>query len=284
MASESGHWYKENGEPCYEVPYAASNKAKAGQLRGTTLRDAKKMDLVPSITTVGYILNSQALNKWMQDQIYLAAATTPHKRESISADEWVKLVKEDAEAQRIKAAELGTFKHGLLEKSLRLGQVVPDISSQDHKQVLRVIEILKANFGISFQDIEPEKSFASPIGVGGKMDLPALGKNFLGDYKTTEFHVFDGKTYKGNKSQKLWWPNHLYQLCGYAMGNGLGVDARLVNIFSSTKPDCTDVSWYEWTLEEKQHGFQVVKLMIQLWYSINWPVKLGQVQGALQNV
>ena len=43
---ESGHWYTRSGEPMYTV------KANNGQQRNTTLRDARKYDLVPSVTTI----------------------------------------------------------------------------------------------------------------------------------------------------------------------------------------------------------------------------------------
>ena len=40
-SAESVHWYKQDGGPQYTV------KAKDGSDRPTTLRDARKMDLVP---------------------------------------------------------------------------------------------------------------------------------------------------------------------------------------------------------------------------------------------
>ena len=45
-ASESNHWYTRDGVPQYTV------EAKKGGQRNTTLRDARVMNLVPSVTTV----------------------------------------------------------------------------------------------------------------------------------------------------------------------------------------------------------------------------------------
>ena len=45
-ASESSHWYTREGAPKYTV------EAKNGNLRNTTLADARKMNLVPSVTTI----------------------------------------------------------------------------------------------------------------------------------------------------------------------------------------------------------------------------------------
>lgn len=70
-AAESTHWYDQNGEPRYTVPYADPKKG----FRNTTLRDAKKMGLVPSVTTILGVANKPALNRWKENQILLAAMT-----------------------------------------------------------------------------------------------------------------------------------------------------------------------------------------------------------------
>ena len=46
FTSESGHWYTQEGEPMYTIIGAN------GKERNTTLRDAKKENLVPSVTTI----------------------------------------------------------------------------------------------------------------------------------------------------------------------------------------------------------------------------------------
>ena len=43
--AESTHWYDKEGNPAYEV------EAKKGGMRPTTLRDARVLDLVPSVTS-----------------------------------------------------------------------------------------------------------------------------------------------------------------------------------------------------------------------------------------
>ena len=53
--SESGHWYTKTGEPMYTIVGAN------GKERNTTLADAKKLDLVPSVTTILGIVAKPAL-------------------------------------------------------------------------------------------------------------------------------------------------------------------------------------------------------------------------------
>jgi hypothetical protein len=64
------HWYNQDGQPAYEV----ENKSKGG-MRPTTLRDAKQLNLVPSVTTVMDIMDKPGLNVWLQDRVLESALT-----------------------------------------------------------------------------------------------------------------------------------------------------------------------------------------------------------------
>ena len=46
-AAESGHWYTRQGEPMYTVIGKTT-----GRPRNTTLKDARELNLVPSVTTI----------------------------------------------------------------------------------------------------------------------------------------------------------------------------------------------------------------------------------------
>ncbi len=63
--SESGHWYTQEGKPAYTV--VGSN----GKVRNTTLRDAKKLKLLPSVTTVMSVAAKPGLEAWKQQQLLL---------------------------------------------------------------------------------------------------------------------------------------------------------------------------------------------------------------------
>jgi len=54
--------------------------AKGGQ-RATTLRDARKLSLVPSVTTILNIVAKPALLAWMQQQVLYSALTLPKRAE-----------------------------------------------------------------------------------------------------------------------------------------------------------------------------------------------------------
>ena len=57
--SESGHWYTKDGTPAY------TTMGKTGE-RNTTLRDARKLGLLPSVTTIIGQLSKTGLNTWLQ--------------------------------------------------------------------------------------------------------------------------------------------------------------------------------------------------------------------------
>ena len=63
FTSESGHWYTQEGEPMYTIIGAN------GKERNTTLRDAKKENLVPSVTTILGMIAKPSLENWKINQI-----------------------------------------------------------------------------------------------------------------------------------------------------------------------------------------------------------------------
>jgi len=69
-ASESNHWYTRDGIPTYTVV------GKNGKERNATLRDARELNLVPSVTTIIGAAAKPALVAWMQTQVLMAALTS----------------------------------------------------------------------------------------------------------------------------------------------------------------------------------------------------------------
>lgn len=112
-AKESGHWYKTDGTPCYEVP-----KAKGDGMRKTTLADARKLNLLPSVTTILGILDKPALVKWKQKNAIEAALTTP-RIDGESVDAFAeRVLSVDAESISDAAKQRGTDIHALIEQAL----------------------------------------------------------------------------------------------------------------------------------------------------------------------
>lgn len=71
-SSSSARWYYTDGKPCYELP-----KKDGKGMKKPTLADARKLNLLPSVTTVLQLLDKPALNDWRVNQGILAVETTP---------------------------------------------------------------------------------------------------------------------------------------------------------------------------------------------------------------
>jgi hypothetical protein len=118
---ENAHWYRRDGEPLHSVP------AASGELRPTTVRDARKLGLLPSVTNVLGVINKPELVEWKMTQAVLAALTLPRQAgEELGV--FAKRVVDDAQSQVKGAAEFGTAFHAGAErvaKSLEVDQAGP---------------------------------------------------------------------------------------------------------------------------------------------------------------
>ena len=81
-----------------------------GEPRPTTLRDAKKLGLLPSVTNILGVIAKPALTGWLQEQAVWAALTLP-RQEGESTDAFAKRVEEDSKTSTGDAADFGTRFH-----------------------------------------------------------------------------------------------------------------------------------------------------------------------------
>lgn len=172
FATSAGHWYCLDGKPAYTVT------GKNGKERNTTLADARKAGLVPSVTTIIRCAAAPGLERWKAEQLLMSALTLPRMLDELEAD-WLDRVRIDSREQARKAAERGQNIHGALERHYR-GEI-PDIDYWPHVQGARD-EIAKR---CGEQQWRPERSFAHALGYGGKCDLHSSA--WVIDYKSKEF-------------------------------------------------------------------------------------------------
>jgi len=122
--TESSHWYKPDGTPAYEV-----ERADGKGMRKTTLADARKLNLLPSVTTILKLLHKQALVDWLIEQAVLSVLTTP-RNPGETDDAFVQRVLhtervQDQESQ--KARDRGTEIHQSLEALFQGKEISKDI-------------------------------------------------------------------------------------------------------------------------------------------------------------
>lgn len=240
FASEAGHWYTRDGQPCYEVP-----NAKGTAMRPTTLRDARKLDLVPSVTTIMKLLAAPQLEMWKVKQAVMQAR---HMRRRKGEDEEsfaIRAYMESQEQVRQRAIN-GSLIHGALEQHF-LEQ------PYDEAYDLHVASVLVTlrDVGLDDEEFLAEKSFAAH-GYGGKVDLHSA--NWVIDFKTKD---------EWEKTPSL-YDNHAMQIAAYRMGLGVP-DARGAIIFVSEKGQ---VHFEEIPEDELFKGWHMFKNLRNLWYAM----------------
>lgn len=242
-ASESNHWYTREGVPMYTV-----EAVKGGQ-RATTLRDARKLNLVPSVTTVLNVAAKPALTQWLQKQVLLAALTLP-PRDGETEDAYIARILEDSKEQGRSAADEGTNIHASIQ-SFYEGK--PATATKHVEHVVGADHRITEAFG--FQSWISEKAFANEHGFGGKVDMytPADG-GIVVDIKTKEF--FDPAKVEG-------YDEHLMQLAAYRIGLGLH-NARCANVFVSRSVKGLAVV-KEWSQEDLERGWGMFMNLLQFW-------------------
>ena len=244
-AAESLHWYNLDGSPQYTVT------AKDGSQRSTTLRDARKMNLVPSVTTIMSCAAKPGLEAWKLNQMLLAALTLPRAPDE-PEDAYVKRIVADSKEQAKQAAERGTAVHTALESWY---EGVMHAEYVEHQ--MAVAEEVKNVFG----DLNwaTEKSFAHKFGFGGKVDLHSKdGQGVVLDFKTKEFTTETMDKVEG-------YDEHVMQLAAYRVGLKVP-QARCANVFVSvTEPGLVKI--VEWDAEEIERGWAMFDALRQYWYA-----------------
>jgi len=219
----TGHWYTPQGTPAY------TTIGKTGE-RPTTLRDARKEGLLPSTTTIINIMSKAGLDTWKQQQVLLSALTLPRGLQE-SEQEWLVRVMKDSRETGYKAANRGTEIHGIIENWFE------QVYMPEKPAYLDAIDnALKTAFGE--QAWLCEKSFAHPLGYGGRVDLMAKlingqGTGFVVDFKTKDTDLdkvdvyFEHELQLSSYREGLNLPN---ARCAIVFVNGTTNQVKLVEI------------------------------------------------------
>jgi hypothetical protein len=243
-ASESGHWYNRDGTPAYTIV------GKTGE-RPTTLRDARKLDLLPGCTKVMQEASRQGLERYFQRQIFnatisLVSTTLPSiaEHDSLFA-EALKMSKEAG----AKAAERGTEIHGALERSKKGQSVAPQFIPW-----LGVVhdELVKH---CGLQVWKAEQSYAHKFGYGTKVDLHSA--NWLIDYKSKDDEV--------REDVQLWDEHHM-QLAACRLAAGIPQARCAIVFFGRQTPWAKFVEAEE---EDLRRGWDMFEALLTYWQSKN---------------
>lgn len=234
-----GHWYTATGEPMHQI------MGKKGS-RATTLRDARKVGLVPSVTEILKVQAAPQLERWKMGRVAEAAfVDQPHDDETL--EEYKSRIIKKAMEPATDSADIGADIHNDIER-VWLGKrpmQYPETAYAVHELV---IDLTGEAAGWI-----PEETFATALGFGGMVDL-YHPSGIIIDYKTKDFD---------DPEKRMAYDDHQLQLSAYAMGLGMP-DARLINIFvSRTVPGL--VVHHEW----EAHNYHRFDLLLKLWQDKN---------------
>ena len=223
------HFYTQDGKPCH-FQEIKSGKNK-GQLRPTTLRDAKKLNLVPSVTEIiGVMDKGQGLLNWLISEAVKEATDPNYKRRDYAAE--------------------GSAIHKHIENYLN--------GEEPTEEGLPYVEAIKKAFEtLGVKNARSEVTFACKhyFPFGGTVDI--VGDGIICDIKTKSL-----ASKSNHKSDE-----YAMQLYAYSVGLGM-VGCRLANIFLC-RENPGEWGVYEYTKEEIDRAKRMWELCLELFYLKN---------------
>ena len=234
-------WYKPTGEL-----FTDQIEMKKGGFRDPNVKDARKLGLVPSVTSILDLLAKPGLEKWKQgllmDFIY--------RREDVSLSEAKEYAYEQYAEERDKSTGFGTRFHYLVEQYFK-GERDFALDEEMMKFFPPFVEFLEEN-GI---EGESEKSFASNhkgMGYAGTIDLE--DDEWVSDFKTQDTK---------DTGRFATYPESLWQGAAYTLDSG----KKFRNIYiSSSEPKLFKIK--EYSMEELEKAQEIFKLLLALFHKI----------------
>ncbi|MDR1190640.1 MAG: PD-(D/E)XK nuclease family protein [Verrucomicrobiales bacterium] len=223
---KASHWYYPDGRACHTVPRADG----AGE-RATTLRDARKLGLLPSVTQILKVKAKPGLENWKLEQAILSALTLPRGTEE-SDTAFAQRVVKDMDEEAARAAAWGTKIHACCEGLHAGGVLVAD--EQTRPFVADYERWVKAELSNTAQ---AEVTLVNQkLGYAGRVDLVAV-------HREHGPVVVDLKTQKVRDGQAVFYPEWALQLAAYAAA--LPGQYRLASVvINSLEPSAVAVKFW----------------------------------------
>lgn len=259
MSEQSLHWYTRDGKAAHTQP----NASKPGQSRNTTVRDARKLGLLPSVSGVCRMMSAPGLEDWKQRQL---AEECYRCQPGIgeTPTEYATSVISKCQERLSAASGFGSAIHASIEAALAGSAAfetematLPSTGEQMPVKafVSPVLALLNAK-GVT--ERLSERVVVSRLGYGGTVDLSGKmhGKRFVGDFKTKKTKpgeaIYRGLNYEMQIAAyfRALWPEEPFQTCA--------------NIFiSSTEPG--RVEWMELAPEQLEKAWTGFLACLTLW-------------------
>ena len=244
-SSESDRWY----DPITQKSVNDCLSEK-GLPKRVTLREARRENYIPSVTTILHNLSKPGLERWKVLQ-YLGVA---HRSKDLhwTEEEWIKEVIRVADQEMDVAKDRGQDIHGKIDRWLEAGMPEPQCA---HTKAARTA---LDRLGCAEYPMEIEKTFAVQCGdawVAGKCDLHSADQRIIVDWKSSKSPC-DG-------TEKLGWDEHIIQLASYSMAL-FGKFVPCYNVFVSTSVDGA-FEIVGWNHADMERGWSMYCHAYHLW-------------------
>ncbi len=250
-ASEQGHFYRRDGTPVYEVA-----KADGKGMCEPDIRHARKLSLVPGVTSITRCAAAPGLVQWQVYQGILAVALEEPPRPHEPEPEYLRRVYDRSRQKAQEAAEGGTKIHAAIEEFV--GKRRYDLHYADH--VVGAVQELEKYFGAT--EWATEVSFANPLGYGSKIDLLGNAGAIIVDTKSKDMGPDDVPTKENRK--RLHYDEHAMQLAAYRNAKGKYQTTTCANLFvSRTHPGLCHL--HVWDNKEIDRAWEMFQALLSFW-------------------
>lgn len=253
----ASHWYFPDATPLHEVP-----RADGKGNRPTSLRDARKLGLFPSVTNVLGVIAKPGLDAWKQEQAILAALTLP-RTEDEPLDDFARRVLVDMTGEVGRAADIGSAVHAAIEGYARGGWIPED------GDLAALFEPARRWFDEEVLQVHSVEIAAANLewGYAGRVDLVATlkstGRPTVIDFKTQKVRRDRNGSFKPILHDT--WPLQLeaYRRALVTRDRGLADAAIASVVIASSEP--VPVVLHVWSDADKESFFRAFLAARELW-------------------
>ena len=268
----ASHWYHPDGSPCHQVPYRDKKRAAAGEMKNTTLKDAREMGLRPSVTNVLGVLAKHMLSAWGRESVLRLAANNPIAANEAD-DDYIKRIEKLHQVHIDELREIGHRTHAAMEQFATSGIISPE-----HRKPNPIpVDTAKEWFEKRVDVVQHTEKVVVAGKYAGTLDLIAQlrdngGRITIADYKTRRSGWTTSKrgewrcvTYDEDKLQLAAYRGALCEQIGHPFDTPL-IDCRSIIIPSDwTGAMLADAYEKEWTMDEMIQSKAAFDALLETW-------------------
>lgn len=266
--TSGGHWYDKDAKAVYTQVVKSGNRK--GLDRPTSLADARKQSLLPSVSGITGVVASEALVGYMMREVAkVAYVRQPHKGEDVAAytNELILKSREDGAT----AAQLGTSVHDGLERYYSeplfdhepCPLTMPDGTQVDRWDFIKPAIDKIGELGIIVTDAE-KNVVNLPYGYAGKTDILFTQGGNVG--------VLDFKSKRSKPGQKIVpYETQIMQVAAYIAAHWGTLGEESIpknsvgyNIYISTT-EVGRVEVVEYSYDELIEAWEAFKACLTIW-------------------